>query len=120
MRFTAVAMISGVSSLAIILVVAIRAPNWVPALLGFVAATGQYWQRVNHDREQAHLGHQLAIKLQKALRDFHTDAGELSDNRPHDRFKQFRQEFERLKDEYGSEILKVRGREPPQIETGSR
>lgn len=110
-RFTVVAMISGVSALAVTLAIAVRTPGWVPAVLGFIAATGQYWQGVSRDREQAHYGHQLAIKLQKTLRDFHTDAGELSGQRLHERFKEFRHEFEKIKEEYGSEIIKIRGQD---------
>ncbi|MCX5238857.1 hypothetical protein OG824_27005 [Streptomyces prunicolor] len=114
-RFTVVALVSGLSALAVTLAVAVSAPPWAPALLGFIAAAGQFLQGLIRDREQSHLGHQLAIKLQKALRDFHTDVGELSDWQLRERFKEFRQAFEEIREQHGSEILKVRGQDPPRI-----
>lgn len=106
---------SAISALAVTLAVAVHAPSWVPAALGFTAAVGQFTEGRNHDREQAHIGHQAAVALQKALRDFHTDAGELSGHSLRERFRQFRREFERIKEEYGLEVIKVRGQEPPQV-----
>jgi hypothetical protein len=119
-RFTVVAVVSGMSALAIPLAVAVHAPTWVAAVLGFIAAAGQFVQGLSRDREQSHLAHQEAVKLQKALRDFRIDAGELSGQELRERFKEFRQEFERVKDDYGLEAFKVRGQDPPQIGGGSR
>ncbi|MEV5707063.1 hypothetical protein [Actinoallomurus sp. NPDC052274] len=114
-RFKAVALASGVLALAVTLAVAVRAPTWVPASLGFLAAVGQYVQGLSRDREQSQIAHQAAVRFQKALRDFTTDAGELSGERLRERFKEFRQTFERIKEEYGPQIFKVRGQDPPQI-----
>lgn len=118
-RFKAVALVSGASAIAITLAVAVHAPGWVPAVLGSLAALGQYVQGLSHDREQCQLDHQEAVRLQKELRDFSTDAGELRGHRLQERFKQFREAFERIKEEYGAEIFKVRGQDPPQIGSGS-
>lgn len=119
-RFLVVAVVSGMSALAITLAVALHAPAWVSAVLGFIAAAGQFVQGLSRDREQSHLAHQEAVRLQKALRDFHIDAGELSGHRLRERFKEFKQDFDRVKEEYGLEAFKVRGQEPPQIGAGSR
>lgn len=119
-RFLVVVVVSGMSALAITLAVAVHAPTWVSAVLGFIAAAGQFVQGVSRDREQSHLAHQEAVRFQKALRDFHIDAGELSGHRLRERFKEFKQDFDRIKEEYGLEAFKVRGQEPPQIGGGSR
>jgi hypothetical protein len=116
-RAMAVALVSGFSALAVTFSVAVAAPTWVPALLGFVAAAGQFLQGLTRDREQSHLGHQMAIKLQNALRDFHTEAGQLPDRELRRRFTEFRQDFERIRDDYGAEILKIRAEDPPRIAT---
>jgi len=109
---------SGFSALAVPLVVAVSAPAWVSALLGCIAAAGQFAQGLFHDREQGHLAHQLAIKLQKALRDFNTDVDESDDWQVRERFKRFRETFEGIKEEYGSEIMKIRAQDPPQVGQG--
>jgi hypothetical protein len=119
-RFMVVAVVSGMSALAIPLAVAVHAPTWVSAVLGFITAAGQFAQGLSRDREQSHLAHQEAVRLQKALRDFHIDAGELSGQGLRERFKEFNQEFERVKEEYGREAFKVRGQDPPQIGGGPR
>ena len=119
-RFVVVALVSGVSALAITLVVAVHAPAWVAAVLGFTAAVGQFSQGLARDREHSQLAHQAAVRLQKALRDFHTDAGELPGYRLRDQFGEFKQTFDGLMDEYGAEVFKVRGQDPPQIGDGSR
>lgn len=119
-RFKVVALVSGMSALAITLAVAVHAPTWVSAVLGFIAAAGQFAQGLNRDREHSQLAHQAAVRLQRVLRDFHTDAGELSGQRLRERFKEFKQAFEGIKDEYGVEAFKVRSQDPPQIGDGSR
>lgn len=114
-RSTTVALVSGFSALAIMFAVAVRAPNWVPAVLGFIAASGQYLQGLSRDRELAHLDHQQAVRFQRLLRDFHTDIDEIPAAARHRRFKEFRESFEKIKAEYGSEMFKISGQEPPQI-----
>lgn len=114
-RYLSVALLSGLSAAAVPLVLAVSAPTWVPALLGFTAAAGQLVQGLVRDREQAHLGHQQAVKLQRALRDFQTEADGLSAWELKRRFKEFRDRFEAVKEEYGSEILNIRGQQPPPI-----
>jgi hypothetical protein len=108
--------VSGLSALAITLAVAVGAPPWVAAVLGFIAAAGQFLERLSHDREQSHLCHQAAVRLQYALRDFVTDSGELTGPALRRRFGEFRQTFERVKEECDSELFKIRDKKPPQIE----
>lgn len=112
-RWMVVAVVSGMSALAIPLAVAVHAPTWVSAVLGLIAAAGQFVQGLSRDRAQSHLAHQEAVRLQKVSRDFHIDAGELSGQGLRERFKEFRQEFEQVKDDYGVEAFKVRVRIRP-------
>ncbi|GGS67415.1 hypothetical protein ACFFV7_03830 [Nonomuraea spiralis] len=65
---------------------------------GHIAWVGQFFQQFGHDREKAHLGHQQAVKLQKALRDYVTDSAELSGTQLRRRFAEFRRQFESLTD----------------------
>lgn len=119
-RSNIVAMVSGVSALAITLAVAVHAPTWVAAALGFVAAVGQFFEGRSRDREQSQIGHQAAVRLQKTLRDFHADAGRLSGQPLLERFQEFRRTFEKIKEEHGLEAFKVRRQDPPQTGDGSR
>ncbi|MFI6922193.1 hypothetical protein ACIBIZ_19805 [Nonomuraea spiralis] len=114
-RYNIAAAVSGLSAIGTTFTVAVQAPPWLTATLGLVAAVGQFFQQFGHDREKAHLGHQQAVKLQKALRDYVTDSAELSGTQLRRRFAEFRRQFESLKEEYGSEILKVRALDMPQI-----
>jgi hypothetical protein len=114
-----VGLVTAASAIATAAVVG-RAPELVAVVLGAIAAMGQVVQGFIHDREQAHLGHQSAVRLQRAVRDFQTDAGELSGQRLRDRFKEFQQTFEGIKEEYDSEFFKVQGQDPPQIGESSR
>lgn len=118
-RFTVVALVSSASALAITLAVAVGAPAWVSAVLGSIAALGQFVQGLSRDREQSHLGHKAAVRLQRAVRNFQVDAGELSGFGLRERFKEFQQTFEGIKEEYDSELFKVQGQDPPQIGEGS-
>ncbi|GAB3059330.1 hypothetical protein [Micromonospora schwarzwaldensis] len=115
-RHHCLALGSGLSALAVPMALAVAAPAWVPAVLGFVAAAGQLGQQVLRDREQSLLGHQQAVRLQKALRVFHSESdGPLSAAELRRRFRSFRDTFETTKEEYGAPILAVRGQEPAPV-----
>ena len=117
-RSKAMIIISALSALAVTVTVG-RTPALVPALLGLVSAAGQAVEGVSRDREQAHLSHQMAVKLQRVLREFHTAVGrDLERNQGRQAgtlFDAFQRRFEEIKESEGAEILKVRGQEPPRI-----
>ncbi|MFI6132832.1 hypothetical protein [Micromonospora sp. NPDC051141] len=115
-RHRSLAFTSGLSALAVPLALAVAAPTWVPAVLGFVAAAGQLGQQLLRDWEQSLLGHQEAVRLQKTLRVFHSESdGPLPAPELTRRFRAFRDAFEATKEEYGGQILAVRGQEPPPV-----
>ncbi|SCG33763.1 hypothetical protein [Micromonospora humi] len=119
-RHQSLALASGLSALAVPVALAVAAPAWVPAALGFLAAAGQLGQQILRDREQSLLGHQLAVRLQRVLRLFHSEWDEsLSTAELRRRFRSFRDAFEATKEEYGGQILAVRGQEPPAVTVGS-
>jgi hypothetical protein len=111
LRYTCVALVSALCALAVTLAVALSAPAWVPATLGFVAGAGQVFQGLVRDREQAHLGHQMAVKLQRIIRTFQAEAGELSRLALKQRFRELQRAVEETKEEYGSQILEIRGQD---------
>lgn len=117
-RSNAIVITSTLSALAVTVTVG-RTPTLVPALLGLITAAGQAVERISHDREQAHLSHQMAVKLQRVLREFHTAAGRdgeaNSGQMIHKLFDELQQRFETIKELDGAEILKIRGQEPPEI-----
>ncbi|MEZ0072266.1 hypothetical protein [Planotetraspora sp. GP83] len=118
--FMLLASSSGVAALAVTSALALQAPTWVPAVLASIAAFGQFLQALTRFREQALVGHREAVALQKCLRIFLTDAGELSEWELRRRFKEFRDEFEQIKQEHGDQIFSIRGQEPPAIPSAPR
>jgi hypothetical protein len=112
---------SGISALAIPLAIALRAPDWTPAGLAFIAAVGQFAQAAGQDQKLYILHHEQASKIQKARRDFgfDTTAGGYPQN-IRERFNRFRQTVEQTKHDSGVQTLRIKGQEPEAGHSGTK
>lgn len=110
---------SGISALAIPLAIALQSSSWIPASLAFIAAVSQFAQVGGQDQKLYILHHEQASKIQKARRDFSFDTT-VDGYQPNmrNRFNTFRQTVEKIKEESGVQTLRIRGQEPPQMESG--
>jgi hypothetical protein len=118
-RAKVIHLVSGLSAIAIPAAVAIQAPPWISAVLGFIAAAGQFMQSLYRDHEQAQLAHQAAVRFQAEIRKFKVDADLQNDHALQARFDRFSEDFEEIKREYGDKIFEIRGQGPPQISGGN-
>ncbi|NED12999.1 hypothetical protein [Streptomyces sp. SID9124] len=113
-RFVGLTCASGLSALAISPAVAVRAPIWVSAALGFITAACQFLLVVGQDQKLYLLIHEQSVKLQKIRRDFGFDTDSTQDGwTMRRRFTEFRQAVEKIKEDYGSQVFRVKGQEPP-------
>ncbi|MEU1124538.1 hypothetical protein ABZ371_13465 [Streptomyces sp. NPDC005899] len=113
-RFVVLTCASGLSALAISPAVAVRAPVWIPAALGFVTAACQFLLVIGQDQKLYLLMHEQSVKLQKMRRDFGFDTEPTQDSwMMRRRFTEFRQAVEKIKEDYGQQIFRIRGQEPP-------
>ncbi|MFB8087444.1 hypothetical protein [Streptomyces sp. NPDC055992] len=113
-RFVLLTCASGFSALAISPAVAVRAPIWVPAALGFITAACQFLLVLGQDQKLYLLIHEQSVKLQKMRRDFGFGTDSTQDGwAMRKRFTEFRQAVEKTKENYGSQVFRIKGQEPP-------
>ncbi|BBA95647.1 hypothetical protein RVR_587 [Actinacidiphila reveromycinica] len=114
-RFTALTCAAGLSALAIPFAVAVRAPAWVPALLGLATAACQFLLVTWQDQKLYVLIHEQSVRLQRLRRDFGFDTESAGDGRSmRRRYTEFRRAVESVKEESGAAVFRIKGQEPPQ------
>jgi hypothetical protein len=114
-RFAGLTVASGLSALAISPVVAVRAPVWISACLGFIAAACQFMLVTWQDQKLYVLNHEQSVRLQRLRRDFSFDTESPRDSwNMRRRFTEFRKAVEKIKEDGGSQVFRIRGQEPPQ------
>jgi hypothetical protein len=111
-RYRALTVVAAVSALAVGLVVASPAPDWVAALLGFVSSSALVVETVLQDQKFGLVDHVTAVKLQHALRDFRFAFDESHDTTERERFEAFRQEVEAIKESEGAKAIELMRNEP--------
>jgi len=113
-RYRAVMYAAAIAGLAITPAIAVDAPTWVPAAFGFITAVGQFVLISGQDQKLYLLCHEQAVRIQRARRDFSFDIDEPGDAwRARRRYQEFRRAVETIKDDYGTQIFRIRGQEPP-------
>ncbi|WP_330451316.1 MULTISPECIES: hypothetical protein [unclassified Streptomyces] len=113
-RFVVLTCASGLSALAISPAVAVRATIGIPAALGFISAACQFLLVLGQDQKLYLLLHEQSVKLQRSRRDLGFDTDSAQDSRTmRRRFTEFRQTVEKIKEDYGSQVFRIKGQEPP-------
>ncbi|TXS04709.1 hypothetical protein EAO73_13145 [Streptomyces sp. col6] len=82
--------------------------------MGFITAACQFLLVLGQDQKLYLLIHEQSVKLQKMRRDFGFGTDSTQDGwAMRKRFTEFRQAVEKTKENYGSQVFRIKGQEPP-------